>query len=104
MILEGAAGYFNRMQQEREDRNGRLLSPATPLTPASPDRRIFGLAPWHRRNSHESILTVSSSVHRLLQGKTPAATPVTEGLYQFGGKEYAKGDRGRTEYENTLLT
>jgi parafibromin len=94
MILEGVAGYFDRIQQERKDRNGRLMSPGTPgtlVTPASPGRRAFGLAPWHRRNSHESIISVSSSVHKLLRGKTPAATPVPESQYALGGKEFIKG-------------
>lgn len=99
MIVEGAAGYFDRMLQEGKDRNCRQLSPSTPFTPNSPGRRAFGLAPWHRRNSHEShesIFSVSSSVHKLLRGKTPATTPVPESLYTLAGKVYTKGKKHET--------
>lgn len=103
LILEGATGYFDRMQQERKDRYGRLLSPGTPLTPVSPGRRAFGLAPWHRRNSHESVLSVSSSVHKLLRGKTPAATPVPKSQYTLDGKEFIKGVRNPRKPASTIV-
>jgi parafibromin len=84
LLLEGTTNYFDRQQHEQHERsctNRAHIGPATPQTPASTDsrpRRGFGLAPWHRKTSQESLLSVSSSVHRLLMGRPPAATPAPE--------------------------
>jgi parafibromin len=97
ILLEGTSNYFEKLQQERAQLQSRqLLRQETAQSPASSldsrPRRRLGLAPWHRRNSHESVLSVSSSVHRLLQGMTPAATPVLERRYiGSDGKEYLAG-------------
>jgi parafibromin len=98
-VLEGAASYFDRVQRERG--NMCVSTPAihTPTSPASLDarpRRMFGLAPWHRKNSNESMLSVSSSVHQLLMGRTPAATPNPERKYAgHEGKTYPRGNKIR---------
>jgi parafibromin len=94
VVLEGASSYFERAQRERNQRHEALASPATSCGPASPGSRSrrFGLAPWHRRTSHESLFSVTSSVHKLLMGKTPAATPNPAGAYTGqDGKSYPKG-------------
>ncbi|KAE8450547.1 hypothetical protein EG329_006278 [Mollisiaceae sp. DMI_Dod_QoI] len=89
-ILEGASTYFAQ-------REGGVLFNSSPVppSPTSPDprsRRVFGLAPWHQKNSNESLLSVSSSVHQLLVGKTPAATPVQERRYTASdGNTYPSG-------------
>lgn len=43
--------------------------------PSDSSRRHLGLAPWHRKTSQDSILSVSSSILDLLRGKPPPATP-----------------------------
>ena len=97
ILLEGTSNYFEKLQQERAQlQTQQLLRQNTAQSPASSldsrPRRRLGLAPWHRRKSHESVLSVSSSVHRLLQGMTPAATPVLEQRYiGSDGKEYLAG-------------
>jgi parafibromin len=98
MLLEGTTIYFDRVQRERNNRHRSYLAatPHSPATPSSRSRHSFGLAPWHRRNSHDSFLSVSSSVHRLLMGKTPSSTPNPEGKKQGqysgqDGKMYMKG-------------
>jgi parafibromin len=97
MLLEGTSSYFEKLQQERAQLQPNQLSRVgTPQSPVSTlddrPRRRFGLAPWHRRNSHESLLSVSSSVHRLLRGRTPAATPDLEcGYTGSDGKGYLPG-------------
>ncbi|KAE9363510.1 hypothetical protein N431DRAFT_474532 [Stipitochalara longipes BDJ] len=78
MLLQGASTYFDRTQR----RSNRLveISPS----PSSLDgkrRPKLGVAPWHRRRSHDSILSVTSSVRNLLMGKTPIATPIPEKHY-----------------------
>lgn len=101
MVLEGTSHYFEKLQRNRRERKDRLYEVATIGSPRSvvtssvdgrSMRRGFGLAPWHRRNSHESLLSVSSSVHRLLMGKTPATTPRSEEKYFGpGGESFSKG-------------
>lgn len=43
-------------------------------------RKLFGRAPWHRKESAESFTSVSSSIRAVLKGKTPPATPANHGL------------------------
>lgn len=43
-------------------------------------RKLFGKAPWHRKESGESFSSVSSSIRAVLKGKTPPATPAPHGL------------------------
>lgn len=40
-------------------------------------RKLFGRAPWHRKDSNDSINSVSSSIRVVLKGQTPPATPAT---------------------------
>ena len=105
LLLEGTSSYFDRQQREQRDRNATNCAypvPTTPQTPASADsrpRRGFGLAPWHRRTSQESLLSVSSSVHRLLMGRPPVATPAPE--KQYADPTGEKPDRGKDMQEYT---
>jgi parafibromin len=93
-LLHATTSYFDRMQR---DRNGQCPVAESPKTSSSPDsrsRRRFGVAPWHRRRSHDSLFSVSSSVHNLLMGKTPVATPALEKYYSGPeGKPYPRGIR-----------
>lgn len=41
-------------------------------------RKLFGKAPWHRKESSESFSTVTSSIREILRGVTPPATPLAE--------------------------
>jgi parafibromin len=95
MVLEGASQYFNEEQRNRAAKKYESASPRSIASFASSDGRLrfgFGLAPWHRRSSHESFLSVSSSVHRLLMGKAPAATPKSEASYRGPeGRLFQKG-------------
>lgn len=86
MLLEGTTRPLERILKERhEDQlrkqqkaNGQHDLHESGRAPVSPDtRRRHGLAPWHRRNSNDSMLSVSSSVHRILMGKSPLATPAS---------------------------
>lgn len=43
-------------------------------------RKLFGRAPWHRKESGDSITSVSSSIRAVLKGRTPPATPANHGL------------------------
>jgi hypothetical protein len=93
LVLKCTSHYFERLQRESPPRQPTSLK-SVPIDFSSKPRRTFGLAPWHRKNSHESFLSVSSSVHKLLIGKTPAATPEqseeVKHRDQRGGK-YPKG-------------
>lgn len=97
-VLEGAAQYFDRTHRDRGKINVNDSTPSlhTPHTPASPDvrhRRVLGLAPWHRKTSNDSFLSVSSSVHEMLMGKTPAQTPNPDHEYNgHEGRSYPKGE------------
>ncbi|KAL7932757.1 hypothetical protein V8C35DRAFT_328348 [Trichoderma chlorosporum] len=42
-------------------------------------RKLFGKAPWHRKDSGDSFTSVSSSVRAVLKGKTPPASPIPHG-------------------------
>ncbi|KAF4637271.1 hypothetical protein G7Y89_g786 [Cudoniella acicularis] len=78
MLLEGTSNYFEKAEQEEKHRR-EMQPPQHPKPSPSPDsrpRRGFGLAPWHRKNSSESLLSASTSVYRILMGKTPSATPI----------------------------
>ncbi|KAG0649142.1 Cell division control 73 [Hyphodiscus hymeniophilus] len=98
LLLEGTSNYLDQQLQDQRERrvNGFYPVSETPQTPISIDgrpRRRFGLAPWHRKTSQESLLSVSSSVHRLLMGKAPApaATPTVETSYEdYAGLSYEK--------------
>ncbi|KAK1597330.1 uncharacterized protein LY79DRAFT_541304 [Colletotrichum navitas] len=41
----------------------------------------FGKAPWHRKDSDETVSSVPSSVREVLAGKTPPATPDPDSFY-----------------------
>ncbi|KAI9158281.1 hypothetical protein HJFPF1_06273 [Paramyrothecium foliicola] len=41
-------------------------------------RKLFGKAPWRRKESVESFSSVSSSIRDILSGHTPPVTPVSE--------------------------
>ncbi|KAL6832874.1 hypothetical protein V8C40DRAFT_284493 [Trichoderma camerunense] len=43
-------------------------------------RKLFGRAPWHRKESGDSFTSVSSSIRAVLKGRTPPASPATLGL------------------------
>ncbi|OTA00965.1 hypothetical protein A9Z42_0012690 [Trichoderma parareesei] len=43
-------------------------------------RKLFGKAPWHRKESNDSINSVSSSVRAVLKGQTPPASPANQWL------------------------
>ncbi|KAL3417301.1 hypothetical protein PVAG01_11301 [Phlyctema vagabunda] len=76
MLLEATAGYFDRVQTKKH----QSILAASPVT-SSPDskgsRRRFGLAPWHRRDSHDTLISVTTTLHNLLMGNTPAVSPVS---------------------------
>ncbi|CZR62381.1 uncharacterized protein PAC_12278 [Phialocephala subalpina] len=93
-VLEGAASYFNNQRVGL----GSKSCASTPVLPSSPEyrtRRPFGLAPWHRKSSNGSFLSVSSSVHQILMGRTPVASPHPD-------RKYA-GHEGRT-YPNVEIS
>ena len=94
MVLEGASNYFERSERERNHRIQGHPEATTPMSSGSPGPRYrrFGLAPWHRRTSFDSLFSVTSSVHRLLQGKTPLVTPDSASVYVgIDGQIYPKG-------------
>ena len=105
MLLEETTNYFDRAQLEREQMAQQYLNIANtngPPTESRPRSR-FGFAPWHlRRNSSESLMSVSSSVHRLLMGKTPMGTPIPEA--QYGGQQGRRYTRGRSVPLNTSVS
>ncbi|KAH7319904.1 hypothetical protein B0I35DRAFT_223120 [Stachybotrys elegans] len=41
-------------------------------------RKLFGRAPWHRKESHDTLSSVSSSVRDIIRAGTPPATPGTD--------------------------
>lgn len=97
VLLEATSNYLSQQQRAKAEKQNQygVSTPRSITSLASLDgrlRRGFGLAPWHRRNSHESFLSASSSIHRLLMGKTPSATPKSEGRY-IGprGESFQKG-------------
>ncbi|KAJ5052072.1 uncharacterized protein L3040_001832 [Drepanopeziza brunnea f. sp. 'multigermtubi'] len=96
MILEGTSHYLDRVERERYPPSDLYTSSATSHTPGTPGSRSlrrFGLAPWHRRSSHESNLSASSSVFKLLLGKAPSATPDPEQQYEAkDGRAYQRVD------------
>lgn len=96
VLLEGTSSYFDRLERERSQKLQAFLKPIPGAFSPGPRglRRTFGLAPWHRNESHESILSATSSVHKLLIGDTPAPTPGTVLNYTDGkGKTYPKSKR-----------
>lgn len=99
MLLEGTSSYFERAQNKRNHLQSDQMSTTTTLQ-STPDGRLhrrFGLAPWHRRNSQDSVLSVSSSVRKLLMGKPPVATPDLEKSYPGkDGNRYRRGMKTRT--------
>lgn len=95
MVLEGASNYFEQAQRDQDQKMRGHLEAASPLSPVSPGPRSrrFGLAPWHRRTSVDSLFSVTSSVHKLLLGRTPVATPDASSLYRGrDGQSYPKGE------------
>jgi hypothetical protein len=102
MLLQGATNYFDRTQL-RIHTAGRSPRPSM----GSRDRPRLGVAPWHRRHSQDSMLSVSSSVRKLLMGKTPIATPRHEKHYVGPeGKSYPTGTVLKQEQllKNIIMT
>lgn len=96
VLLEGTSQYLNEAERERiEKKLSGFATPRSVGTNASLDgrlRRGFGLAPWHRRASHESVFSATSSIRQLLMGKNPAATPNPDGKYfDANGNLFDKG-------------
>lgn len=85
VLLEGTSQYLSETERERiEKKCAGFATPRSIASHATFDgrlRRGFGLAPWHRRNSHESVFSATSSIRQLLMGKNPAATPNLDGKY-----------------------
>ncbi|CAG8957553.1 hypothetical protein HYFRA_00010419 [Hymenoscyphus fraxineus] len=81
MLLEGTSTQLEKVRKELLELQQIHTQPRrtfTSRTPASPEtRRRRGRAPWHRRQSNESMWSVSSSVHKILMGKSPAASPAS---------------------------
>lgn len=84
-LLEGTSHCLDERERERVKRQCAGVT-----TPRSIDshatfhgrlKRGFGLAPWHRRASYESIFSATSSIRQLLMGKNPAGTPKWAGKY-----------------------
>ncbi|SZF02090.1 unnamed protein product [Blumeria hordei] len=102
-LLEETSKYFTRSKKSQKSKNRTNLTITTPKTISSyasfdSGHRPFGFAPWHRTESYESLWSLSSSVHRLLIGKTPPATPVLENKYVGSdGKMYSMIDISSTD-------
>ncbi|TAQ84088.1 hypothetical protein B7494_g7589 [Chlorociboria aeruginascens] len=93
MILEGATNYLDRAERMRNHGHHPKTSNSSSLN--SRVRPGFGLAPWHRKSSSDSVISVSSSIHDLLMGRPPLSTPNPDPdpEMQYGGqkgKEYSK--------------
>lgn len=104
MLLQGTSQYLDRVQRDICQTSVPSLPSDIPQTPGSQSSRStrrFGLAPWHRRGSHESILSVSSSVFKLLLGKAPAATPNSD--YQYEGTDGRAYTKGMPSPKNVLI-
>ncbi|KAI9746187.1 MAG: hypothetical protein M1818_000868 [Claussenomyces sp. TS43310] len=71
-ILEGTSAYLQIEQITDLDDNASLF----PENRWS--RRPPGVAPWHRKNSHDTLWSVGSSIRNLLRGKTPPSSPYPE--------------------------
>ncbi|TQN74784.1 hypothetical protein CSHISOI_00641 [Colletotrichum shisoi] len=52
----------------------------------------FGKAPWHRKDSEQTISSVTSSIREVLAGKTPPATPNPDSFH------YRQSDYATTPY------
>ncbi|TVY83590.1 Cell division control protein [Lachnellula suecica] len=93
LVLEGTSHYLYRIQREGTQRRQTFYSKEAQTPSSVKHHRTLGLAPWHRKGSKESMLSVSSSIHRLLLGKTPAPTPGPPDAKYTGylGEEYPKG-------------
>ncbi|KAI5463821.1 hypothetical protein BGZ63DRAFT_442527, partial [Mariannaea sp. PMI_226] len=48
------------------------------LTKTRLKRKLFGKAPWHRKESRETLSSVTSSVRDVLRGSTPPSSPITD--------------------------
>lgn len=96
MTLQGTTSYLKRMQSSLSDRQQTRHPTSDSHSLSSPEsntRRRYGLAPWHRKNSHETVFSVSSSIREVLMGKTPVVTPNPEAQYTTqNGKQYTKVD------------
>jgi len=85
VLLEGTSQYLNEKERERiAKKYAGIATPRSIASHATFDGRLnrgFGLAPWHRRASHESVFSATSSIRGLLMGKNPASTPNLDGKY-----------------------
>ena len=52
-------------------------SMADDRTQSTASRRVFGKAPWHRKESGETLSSVSSSVRELIRADTPPCSPAS---------------------------
>ncbi|KAH7150128.1 hypothetical protein B0J13DRAFT_284190 [Dactylonectria estremocensis] len=50
-------------------------------------RKLFGKAPWHRKESGESFSSVASSVREVLRSETPPSTPMSDYSVPFSRKQ-----------------
>jgi parafibromin len=91
--LEGATNILLRREEPRGPYQPHLSTDdRTSSTASFGHRRRLGLAPWHRRNSHDSVWSVTSSIRDVLRGNTPCATPKSAmGYGDHKGKKFATG-------------
>ena len=82
--LEGATNALEHIHFPADGRTSSLGSLGAHRNP--------GLAPWHRRNSQDTLWSISSSIREVLRGRTPVVTPNAKMEYGgHKGKKYAKG-------------
>ncbi|KAG9259167.1 uncharacterized protein F5Z01DRAFT_746500 [Emericellopsis atlantica] len=65
-------------------------------TPPNASRRIFRKAPWHRKESGETLSSVSSSVRELIRADTPPCTPASDLTLQRTTSNYSTSYPGNT--------
>ena len=66
------ASYFN---QTPIGRHGTLLEEGQKAA-SKGKRKLFGKAPWHRKESSKSASSAGSSIREILRGKSPRVSPV----------------------------
>ncbi|KAM3085194.1 hypothetical protein ACMFMG_003623 [Clarireedia jacksonii] len=103
ILLEGAASFFEQNRLS-ESSGGPPCLTSKSFNSTDSKRRKFGLAPWHnRRQSDNSMLSASSSVHNILMGKTPMPTPRSEAQYVgTKGKSYVRVEISESEAPSFL--
>jgi hypothetical protein len=85
VTLDAVRSYFSQVPVTR---SGTLIRENQQSSTKDGGRKLFGKAPWHRKGSGTSEISTTSSVRKILRGRTPPGSVSSGTGTQNSGKHH----------------